>query len=102
MELIFSVYDSKASAYLDFFKATNIPVAVRMFEQAVQDPNTNFNKYPGDFTLFHIGFWECVKGEMKALDVKVNLGTALEHQAPDPMAGINEMNQRPIAVQGGE
>jgi len=52
---IFSVHDSKAEAYLSpiYFKTKG--EAIRAFETACKDQNTNFFKYPSDYTLVEIG-----------------------------------------------
>lgn len=52
---IFSVHDSKAEAYLTpiYFKTKG--EAIRAFETACKDQNTNFAKYPSDYTLVEIG-----------------------------------------------
>nr|QJB19907.1 MAG: nonstructural protein [Microvirus sp.] len=52
---MFSVHDSKAEAYLApiYFKSTG--EAMRAFETSCQDQNSNFYKYPADFTLVELG-----------------------------------------------
>lgn len=73
---LFSVYDSKAAAYKNIFAADTTGVAVRMFEAAVHEENTEFNKHPGDFTLFELGVFNLVSGELAAVEKPINLGTA--------------------------
>jgi len=55
---IFSVHDMKAEAYLPpiFVKSTG--EAMRIFETTCKDTNTNFNKYPHDYTLVELGEWD--------------------------------------------
>jgi len=52
---IFSVHDSKAEAYLPpiYFKSAG--EAIRSFETACSDIQSNFHKYPADFTLVELG-----------------------------------------------
>lgn len=52
---IYRVYDHKAAAYAPLFCARNNAVAMRIFEQSAQDPNTQLHKYPEDFTLWLVG-----------------------------------------------
>lgn len=76
---VFSIYDSKAEAYLRPFYAPNHAVALRWFESACQDPSHDFHRYAADYTLFHIGHFNELTGEHIPNEngVQVNLGNAL-------------------------
>lgn len=78
---IYSVYDSKAQAYLQPFFCPNAAVAIRAFQQAAIDPTHHFHTFAADFTLMQIGEWNELEGTLTMLDAKINLGTALEHTA---------------------
>ena len=52
---IFCIWDSAAHRYLDPFCAPTIEFAIREFRKAVNKPDHQFNLYPEDYTLFHIG-----------------------------------------------
>ena len=80
---VFSIHDSKAAAYLaPFFQPTSA-LAVRMFTDAANDPESNICRHPEDFTLFHMGSYDnetntfdlldATTAMMKALQVKVVL-----------------------------
>lgn len=75
---VFSVYDSKAQAYLQPFYAVNAAVALRTFERAVRDETSDFNRYAPDYTLFEIGLWDQDTGELQAHAAKISLGVAVE------------------------
>lgn len=78
---IFSVYDSKAEAYLTpFFLATK-GLAIRSFTQAINDVKHQFAMYPADYTLFHLGTYDDSKGSFDILEAKVNLGSGLEYKS---------------------
>lgn len=77
---IFSVYDSKAEAFLTPFFAPTSGVAVRMFESAANDRSHDMHKYGGDYTLFKIGTFDPTSGEVTADKVHANLGLALSYQ----------------------
>lgn len=64
---VFTVHDSKASAYLPPFYMRNSGEAIRAFETTAKDPSTQFNKYPKDFTLFEIGSWDEENGQITML-----------------------------------
>lgn len=75
---VFSIYDSKAKAWLQPFFATNSAVAIRMFERAVNDENTDFNRFAADYILFEVGAWSEHDGDLLNLATKLSLGVAVE------------------------
>jgi len=52
---LFTVYDSAAGLYLDPFVAPSIEFALREFRSIINQEGHQFNKFPEDYTLFHIG-----------------------------------------------
>lgn len=52
---IFSIHDSKAEAYLPPIYFKTAAEAIRAFSTACEDSNSNFYKYPHDFTLVELG-----------------------------------------------
>lgn len=75
--LMFSVYDSKAEAYLPPFVANTEAVAIRMVAASTLDPNSDMHRFGADYTLFHIGEWDEDAGLVALNDAHINLGTAL-------------------------
>lgn len=77
---MFSIYDSKAEAYLTPFFAPTSGVALRMFESSCQDASHAFHKFGGDYTLFEIGEFDInsgaifVKAAMDSLANGLRLG----------------------------
>lgn len=90
---MFSVFDEKANAFLDPFFAKTEGMAIRMFEQTLQDPQCPFAQFPGDFTLFMIGTWDEFTGKPEPLEhgTVSSLGTALQYMPRSPIAGDNGM-----------
>ncbi len=82
MQKIFTVYDSKAEAHLPPFFSPATGLALRAFETAANTPDHDFNKYPGDYTLFELGFFDEIKCDWAFHEAKINLGTALEFKQP--------------------
>ena len=78
MMRIYSIYDSKAEAFITPFFAETQGVAWRMFGQAAQDVNHQFHKFAGDYTLFEIGEWDQFEGQIKPHSANKNIGTALQ------------------------
>lgn len=64
MLMIFSVYDSKAEAYLQPFFCTNRAVAIRNFGSAVVDQKSLFFAHPEDYSLFELGSFSEHTGEL--------------------------------------
>lgn len=75
---VFTVYDSKVGAHLQPFYARSTGEAIRSFSQAVMDTNTQFNKYPADFTLFEVGSWDDQSCVFDLNQTPVSLGLAIE------------------------
>lgn len=78
---VFSVYDSKADAYLQPFFVVNRAVAIRSFSSAAVDPASNFFRHPADFQLVELGEWDPSLGALVPSEKKVFLGSALEFAA---------------------
>lgn len=55
---LFSVYDTKAQAYLNPMVMRSAGEAIRAFSAACVDPEHDFHKYCEDYTLFEIGLWD--------------------------------------------
>ncbi len=81
---IFSIFDLKAEAYIQPFFATNEGMAKRMFHKACNDPETDFYKYPQDYTLFFIGFFSQSTGILHPNLAPETLGGALEYKGTEP------------------
>ncbi len=92
--MVYSVFDSKVGAFLLPFFSRNRAVALRSFTTAVQDVNSDFHRYAGDYTLFEIGEWEPEAGIYKPFEAKLNLGLAsqflsiVESEVPAALAEV--------------
>lgn len=75
---IFSIFDSKAEAYLQPFFSPNSGTAIRSFSDAAKQEDSNFFKHSADFTLFVLGDFNEHTGVIVPLDAKQPLGSALE------------------------
>lgn len=73
---VFTVYDSAAMAYLEPFFAPTIEFAIRSFREIVNKEGHQFNRFPEDYTLFHIGEFDEMKGELVPCDPR-SLGVAI-------------------------
>lgn len=65
---IFTVHDARAEAYLPPFYMRTKGEAIRAFETTVKDTNSQFNKYPQDYTLVELGEFDESTADIKLLD----------------------------------
>lgn len=77
---IFTIYDSKAEAFMQPFFMPTKGSAIRAFTDSVNDPKTQFYHHPADFTLLEIGEYDDQNGNLKNYEIKKSLGTALEYK----------------------
>lgn len=63
---VFSIFDSKAVAYLPPFACPERGMAQRTFSDAVADSKHSFGIHPEDYTLFEIGFFDDNSGVISA------------------------------------
>lgn len=76
-EEMFSVYDSAARRYLQPFFAETIEVACRMMRALVNKEGHQFNRFPEDYTLFHLGTFDGETGLLAPLATPHSCGVAL-------------------------
>ena len=76
---VFTVFDSKAEAYLPPFYESAIGSAVRSFADTANNPEHSFNKHSSDYTLFHLGSYDDSTAIFEFHEAKIPLGMASEH-----------------------
>lgn len=81
---VFTMYDSKAEAYLQPFFMVNAGMAIRALTEVINDVNHTFCKHAADYTLFEIGTFDDSTSEITMHKAKINLGLALEMKRQDP------------------
>jgi len=74
---IFTVYDLKSETYLPPFCMRSKGEALRSWQTIVNDDQSNFSKFPADFTLYEIGSFDDNSGELVYYP-RISLGSALE------------------------
>jgi len=72
---LFSVYDSAAKLFLDPFVASTHEVAIREFRRIVNQAGHQFNRFPEDYTLYHLGTFDTESGTLIGSDPR-SLGIA--------------------------
>lgn len=65
---VMTVYDKAVNAYLPPFYARAMGEAIRSFTEACADKNSNFSKYPLDFTLMSLGTFDDSNGTFEVTE----------------------------------
>lgn len=78
MKFLFSVYDTKAAVFSNPFTSVNKFTAIRDFQNAVNDPQSNISQYPDDYILYELGSFDDITGEVTASTPIVSLGPAAQ------------------------
>lgn len=87
---VYSVFDAKVEAFAQpFFMRTN-GEALRGWIDVCNDKSTNFNKYPSDFTLFHLGEFDEDTGFITCFKTPISLGLAISFIKPSD--GVNPVS----------
>lgn len=88
----YSVYDSKGEMFnLPFFQH-NAGLALRMFADLVNDPNSQLFRHPLDFVLYEIGTFDDSSGGLIPYQTHVHLGVASQFKETRPaMPSLAEM-----------
>ena len=74
---IFSIYDSKANAYLTPFFLHQDAMAIRVFTDCINSDSHQFGKHPSDYTLFSLGSWSDDKAKFLTTN-PIALGNGVE------------------------
>ncbi len=70
MRLIaFSVFDSKAEAFLRPFFTETVGLATRAISDAANDTTSEMHRHAEDYTLFQVGHFDQDKGVLEPLDL---------------------------------
>lgn len=81
---VFSVYDTKAQAYLPPFILPRVEQAQRIFADCINSDDHQFGKHPDDYTLFQLGQFDDDSGKfLTQRNGKVSLGNGIEYIAPE-------------------
>lgn len=54
---IFTIYDKVSKSFGPLFTAANPAVAVRQLRDVISDPNSSIARYPDDYCLYSIGYF---------------------------------------------
>lgn len=89
----FTAYDSKVKNYTKPLYHRNAAEAVRAFEEECNNPQSQLNKYPSDFTLFETGEYDDETGVLTFLDAFVSLGNGLQFIKEQNVTQLSQITQ---------
>lgn len=92
--IMFTIYDSKAEAYLPPFVMHQEGMAIRVFSDCVNDTKHQFGLNPQDYTLFRIGMFNDLKGRVDS-GAPISLGNGLEFQKPSDQLSFSAFDDGP-------
>lgn len=75
---LFTIYDSAAKAFNSPFAMRHVNEAIRGFQTALTDPQSNISQYPEDYALYECGEFDNNSGEFLTPDRPVIVISALE------------------------
>ena len=89
---VFSIFDHAAEAYLPPFVLHKTAMAQRVFSDCINSPDHQFNKNPGDYTLFYFGTWDDNNCHFEHLPNGPHpLGNGLEYVKPPQSVGQKDL-----------
>jgi len=101
MMKMYSVRDQKAEMYhMPFFALTN-GVAIRIFADLANDPNTFVGKHPNDYSLFYLGEFDDQRAHFEIAQAPVHIGVAAEYLSAQPTVFTPE-NLETLQAMNGE
>lgn len=84
MKLIMvAIHDSKSEMFGRPLFVRAFGEAERSFSDVVNDGTSDYAKHPGDFTLFHVGFFDDASGQVQPLPSPVSLGAGVTFKTTD-------------------
>lgn len=78
LHFVFTVYDSKAEAYLQPLFVKSKGEAIRSFSDEVNREDSLLFKHVEDFTLFQLGSWDDQTAQFDLNPTPVAVGKAIE------------------------
>lgn len=81
---MFTVHDSKAEAFIQPFYELATGAAIRAFSSEANNQEHQFHRHAGDYTLFELGTFDQVTGQIELLPAMKNLGTAIQFITTEP------------------
>lgn len=79
INLLFTIYDTKANLHEMPFCAPTESAGERMFADAVADPSSRVGRHPEDYQLSVLGAFDTDSGTITVFDDRKVLGTGVKY-----------------------
>lgn len=86
---VFTVFDSKAVAYMSPFIEASTGTGIRRFSDEVNNTSNSRSAlvaHPEDFTLFEIGTWDEIAGVVLPYEAKISRGVGVDYRREPEVA----------------
>jgi len=77
---IYGIRDAKTEAFSQPMFFVTKGVAIRAFADECENTQSNLNKHPEDFALFHLGSYNDNTGEFVSLPQPVQIALAMDYK----------------------
>ncbi len=81
LQLMFTVFDTKAETFMPPFFVPSRGLAIRAFEDCINSPDHHFGQHPADYTLFALGSFDTDVGHFN-IDDRTCVGNGVEFLNP--------------------
>jgi len=75
---LFAILDMKAEAFLPVFQIESAAAALRLFADAVRNPEHQFGRHPEDYHLFELADFDITTGSLGLHETRISLGDGLQ------------------------
>ncbi len=90
---IFTVLDQAAQMFLEPFFSPTVDAALRGFKEACTKEGHQFQKFPEDYALYHIGTYDAELGMITPIQPhKIGMATSFAHHGTDPHMKLDGTN----------
>ncbi len=84
MTELFSVFDAAANRFIDPFPSSTVEMAARGFREACETEGHQFQKFPEDYSLWHVGQFDPATGEVgKLVPGKIAMALSYVRRGPE-------------------
>lgn len=110
LQVEFAVWDEAAASFNVPFFAPTVAAGERLFGDAVNNPESPWNRHPADYTLFEVGITELDTMAKTIHPAPINRGSAMQYKT-NPVAvaqpfemtnGMNRAEHPPVVVAEGD
>ena len=89
-KMVYTIHDLKAGTYHTPMIANTHAEALRKFSDLASSADSNLHRYPDDYRLLHIGWFDQESGDLEAAEPHTDLGQASQFFQPNPQIDIED------------